>query len=183
MFAGKALRRPSEPETSEEENTMKRTRRLVLAAFFLLPVLGGIALATPGVNIIAGPVVARGTHAERLNIHSKAGVKVQTKSSTDFVTQQIVIGPGGTTGWHSHPGPVLVTVKSGELTLVYGDDASCQGRIYRAGDSFVDRGDEVVHTALNRGSTNLEIWATYFVPGTPGTPQRRDAPNPGSCPF
>lgn len=161
---------------------MKRTL-LILIPGLALPVLAGIALATPGIGILSAPVHARGTHAELLNIHSKAGVKLQTKQPLDFVTQQIVIGPGGTTGWHSHPGPVLVTVKSGELTLVYADDATCQGRTYRAGESFVDRGDENVHTALNRTPGNLELWATYLVPGAPGTPARIDAPSPGTCPF
>jgi hypothetical protein len=162
---------------------MSRTQRLIVAGLALLPVTAGIALATPPIGIISAPVHARGTHAERLNVHSKAGVKLQTKSSVDFVTQQIMIAPGGTTGWHSHPGPVLVTVKSGELTLVYADDTSCQGRTYRAGESFVDRGDETVHTALNRGGTNLEFWATYLVPGAPGTALRIDAASPGTCPF
>jgi hypothetical protein len=162
---------------------VRRVQRLVIAAFVLLPVVGGIALATPGINVLSAPVHARGTHAELLNIHSKAGVKIKTKSSVDFVTQQIVIGPGGTTGWHSHPGPVLVTVKSGALTLVYADDRTCQGRTYTAGESFIDRGDEFVHTALNRGGVNLEFWATYLVPGAPGAPIRIDAASPGTCPF
>jgi hypothetical protein len=148
----------------------------------LLPVLTGIALATPGINVIGFPPVARGTHAELLNVHSKAGVKLQTKSSVDFVTQQIVLGPGGSTGWHGHPGPVLVTVKSGALTLVYADDAACEGRTYSAGESFVDRGDEIVHNAFNRGTVNLEFWATYLVPGDPGTAAARiDAADPGVC--
>ena len=163
--------------------TTTRAQKLVFAVIVLLPLLAGIALATPGIGIVSAPVHARGTNADRLNVHSKAGVKLQTKSSLDFVTQQIVIAPGGTTGWHSHPGPVLVTVKSGELTLVYADDTSCQGTIYGAGESFVDRGDAIVHTALNRGSANLEFWATYLVPGAPGTPQRIDAPSPGNCSF
>ena len=161
----------------------KRVQRLVIAAFVLLPLVAGIALATPPIGVISAPVHARGTNADRLNVHSKAGVKLQTKSSVDFVTQQIVIAPGGSTGWHGHPGPVLVTIKSGEMTLVYADDASCQGRIYKAGESFVDRGDETIHNALNRGSTNLEFWATYLVPGAPGTPARIDAGSPGTCPF
>ena len=63
-------------------------------------------------------------------MRSKAGVKLQTKQSIDFVTHQIVLGAGGSTGWHSHPGPVLVTVKSGSLRLVYADDETCEGRIY-----------------------------------------------------
>jgi quercetin dioxygenase-like cupin family protein len=162
---------------------VRRVQRLVIAAIVLFPVTGAIALATPGIGVIAAPVHARGTHAELLNVHSKAGVKLKTKSSVDFVTQQIVIAPDGTTGWHSHPGPVLVTIKSGEMTLVYADDTTCQGRIYKAGESFVDRGDETVHTALNRGSTNLEFWATYLVPGDPGTQPRINADSPGTCPF
>lgn len=162
---------------------MSRTQRLLIAAIALLPVMAGIALATPGIGIVNAPVVARGTHAEELNVHSRAGVKLKTKSSVDFVTQQIVIAPGGTTGWHSHPGPVLVTIKSGEMTLVYAHDTSCEGQVYKAGESFVDRGDEFVHTALNRGAVNLEFWATYLVPGAPGTPARIDAPSPGTCPF
>jgi hypothetical protein len=158
-----------------------RKRRIVVAV--LAGVFGatGVALATPGVGII-GPVHARGTNADLLNIHSKAGIKLQTKSSLDFVTQQITIAAGGTTGWHSHPGPVLVTVKAGALTLVYANDPTCAGRTYRAGESFVDRGDENVHTALNLGTTPVELWATYLVPGAPGEPFRLDAPDPG-CDF
>ena len=107
---------------------------------------------------------------------------MKTKGALDFVTQQIRIGPGGTTGWHSHPGPVLVTVKAGELTLVYADDPTCQGRKYSAGQSFVDRGDETVHTALNLGATEVELWATYLVPGDPGSAFRIDAADP-ACDF
>jgi quercetin dioxygenase-like cupin family protein len=162
---------------------MRRIPKLVLPAIILLAGTAGIALATNGIGIISSPVHARGTIAEKLNVHSKAGIKLQTKDALDVATQQIVIAPGGTTGWHSHPGPVLVTVKSGEVTLVYADDATCQGRTYRAGESFVDRGDEHVHTALNRGSVNTELWATYLVPGAPGTPARIDAAGPGTCAF
>lgn len=146
-------------------------------------VIVGAALATPGIGVLGAPVHARGTNIEELNIHSKAGIHLKTKSSLDFVTQQITIAPGGTTGWHSHPGPVLVTVKTGELTLVYANDPTCQGTVYGVGQSFVDRGDENVHTALNRGPTNVELWATYLVPGAAGTqPFRIDAADPG-CDF
>jgi hypothetical protein len=162
---------------------MTKTRRAALIAGVVLPVLAGVALATPGIGVLSAPVHARGTHDERLNVHSKAGVHLMTKSGLDFVTQQIVIGPGGTTGWHSHPGPVLVTVKSGELTLVYADDPTCEGRTYTAGESFVDRGDETTHTALNRTPANVELWATYLVPGAPGSPFRLDEPAQGTCGF
>jgi len=157
-------------------------RKIIFAVVAGVSLLGGVALATPGVGVLSAPVHARGTNADLLNIHSKAGIKLKTKQPLDFVTQQITIAPGGTTGWHSHPGPVLVTVKSGALTLVYANDLTCGGRTYHAGESFVDRGDEIVHTALNLGDTNVELWATYLVPGAPGAPFRLDAPDPG-CDF
>lgn len=155
--------------------------KIVLAFVLVLFVVAGAALATPGSGVL-GIVHARGTNADELNIHSADGIKLKTHGPVDFVTQQITIAPGGTTGWHSHPGPVLVTVKSGALTIVYADDPTCAGRTYTAGESFVDRGAETVHTARNLGTTPVELWATYLVPGAPGVPFRLDAADPG-CDF
>jgi hypothetical protein len=160
--------------------TRGRTK-LVVALFVGVLAVAGAALATPGVGVL-GIVHARGTNSDEIKVHSAAGIKLKTGGPVDFVTQQITIAPGGTTGWHSHPGPVLVTVKSGALTLVYADDPTCAGRTYTAGQSFVDHGDETVHTALNLGTTPVELWATYLVPGPAGAPFRLDAPDPG-CDF
>lgn len=161
-----------------------RTVAAALGAGFL--VLVGTAVATPPSGIISAlPVKARGTleptTGGNLVVNSKSGVHVKTKGSVDLVTQEIVLGPGGHTGWHSHPGPVLVTVKQGSLQLFYADDASCQGVVYDAGDSFIDRGDETVHIARASPFTDTVLWATYFVPGVADTtPFRIDAPDPGT---
>ena len=148
-------------------------------------VLVGAALATPGIGILDAPppILARGTLDDDLVVNSKTGIHLKTKGSVDVATQKIRIAVGGSTGWHSHPGPVLVTIRSGTMRLVYADDESCQGTIYETGDSFVDRGDENVHNAWNAGTTELELWATYLVPGTPATTGVRiDAtPAPSSC--
>ena len=152
---------------------------LVFCGGFLL--LVGVALATPG-SMVTPTTHARGTLGVDQNIHSKSGVLVKTHGSVDVATQQVVIAGGGHTGWHSHPGPVLVTVKSGALRLIYADDHACTGTVYTAGQSFIDRGDAVVHIARNESTVNpVELWATYFVPGDPGVPFRLDAPAPSSC--
>ncbi len=88
-----------------------------------------------------------------------------------------------TTRQDGHPGPVLVTIKSGALTVVYADDRSCQGTTYEAGQSFVDFGNVNVHTALNRGAVPVDFWATYLVPGDPGAAFRIDAPASEGCGF
>ena len=165
----------------------RRSRTVIAAAVGLVfVVLVGAGLATPGIGIIDAPppILARGTLDDNLVINSKSGIHLKTKGSVDVATQKIRIAVGGSTGWHSHPGPVLVTVKAGALRLVYADDESCRGTIYEAGDSFIDRGDAVVHNAWNASATaELELWATYLVPGTPVTTGVRiDAtPAPSSC--
>jgi quercetin dioxygenase-like cupin family protein len=157
-----------------------RARVAIAIALGVSFLLVGAALATPGFNVISAPIHARGTTDGRINVSSEAGIKLKTRRSIDVATQQIVIGPGGHTGWHSHPGPVLVTVKSGALRVIYANDCTGRGTVYDAGDTFVDRGDETVHIARNESSTaNVEIWATYLVPGAPGTGVRIDEADPG----
>lgn len=142
----------------------------------------GTALATTGIGILSPTTHARGRLAEELNIHSPSGIKLKTHSSIDVAMQSLTVAPGGTTGWHGHPGPVLVTVKTGALTIYYADEHGCPGTTHRAGVTFVDPGDRI-HTARNEGSEPAELWVTYLVPGAAGTAFRIDAPDPGTCPF
>jgi len=96
--------------------------------------------------------------------------------------QQIVIAPGGNTGWHSHPGPVVVLIKSGQMSFYDSEDPTCTVRTYSAGEAFIDSGQGHVHIARNEGSVNLELWATYFdVPV--GGAFRINADSPGNCGF
>lgn len=171
------------PRNPSNRTTHVSPRRKAVAAAiglgFLLCV--GAALATPSFNVITAPLQARGTTDGRIDVSSESGIRLKTRRSIDVATQQIVIGGGGHTGWHSHPGPVIVTIKSGALRLIYADDCTGTGTVYEAGDTFVDRGDETVHIARNESLTaNVEFWATYLVPGAPGTALRIDAAEPAA---
>lgn len=166
-------------------SSLRRSALTAVVAVLGFLVVAGAGLATMGSGIIAAPVQARGTlgptDGPNLVVNSKTGVHLKALGATDIVTQQVRIAPGGHTGWHSHPGPVLVTVKSGSLQLIYASDTDCHGTVYEAGDSFVDRGDEVVHIARASPFDGVELWATYFVPGgDPTAPFRLDAPDPGT---
>jgi quercetin dioxygenase-like cupin family protein len=171
---------------------MKATMTKRRLAFFLTvgaisAVLAGAALATPPSGIVSATVVARAGFVDPVDIKFKIQGQgqevIQVKDAKDTVMQQIVIGPGGSTGWHSHPGPVVVLVKAGELTLYSGDDPTCTGRTYSAGQAFIDSGQGHVHIGRNQSlSQNAELWVTYFdVP--PGGPFRIDAAAPGNCGF
>ena len=116
-----------------------------------------IALATPGSGILGAPVVARGT------LDGQFKLKLRDSSNTgDVVVQQVLIAPGGTTGWHTHPGPALVLVKSGEFTLYNGDDKRCEGTTYAQGEVVVDRGYGNVHVGRNESSQPLELYVVYL---------------------
>jgi len=170
------------------------TRKLAfIIALAAVTTVAGAALMTPGFGILSAPVFVRANFADPTDIKFKvkgdSQEVIHVSDAQQTVMQQIIIGPGGHTGWHSHPGPVVVLIKSGTMSFYDGDDPRCTERNYSAGQAFVDSGQGHVHIARNESTTeNLELWATYFdVPPPPSTgPQnnfRIDVPNPGNCPF
>jgi hypothetical protein len=89
--------------------------------------------------------------------------------------------PGGSTGWHTHPGHTLIIVTVGTITHYDGDDPKCTPHVYTTGMSFVDRGGTHVHIIRNEGTVEAQVIAFRLVPA--GQPGRIDAPDPGNCSF
>ena len=85
---------------------------------------------------------------------------VHVSDPSDIVTARITVQPGGSFGWHTHHGPVMVSLTSGELTIVHADDCSLQR--YTAGEAFVDAGQGHVHVGYNEASTETVIYATFL---------------------
>ena len=161
--------------------------KIALVVVGLAGILGAFvttALATPADGVTA--VTARGA-LQRMTLKTKfdngAQVKITTHGSIEFITQRVEIAPGGTTGWHFHPGETLVVVQQGTLALYH--DEHCMVAVpYGPDTAFVQHPDDV-HLARNNSATDtLVIFATYFHPKTtPPTPIRIDAPSPGAgCP-
>ena len=157
---------------------------LALVAAVTTVVLVGTALATPPIGVTAE--TARGTIDTPLKVNTKfangSRVKLQLRGSMEVITQRIVAQPGGTFGWHTHPGETLVVVHQGTLTL-YHDEHCTSGTPYPAGTSFANHPGEV-HLARNEGTQELIVFATYFAPKTtPPLPVRVDEPLPAAgCP-
>jgi len=155
--------------------TLHKAIRSPLIAVALLGVFAGTALATASVGFHATPI-ARGTLGE--SVHFNTGeVKFQTKGAVDFVTATVTFDPLGSSGWHTHPGVVLVTVASGSLVEY---DSNCVGTVYAAGSAFVESGDVAAVVRNESATTPAVVYVTWLVPaGT--TALRIDQPNPG-CP-
>src|SRR5690349_2812093 len=89
--------------------------------------------------------------------------RIKTNGATDVHMLQNTIVPGGTFGWHSHPGPSLVIVKSGTATFYNADDPACSPHVVQAGSGFVDNGSDT-HVVRNEGSVNLVTVVVSLVP-------------------
>jgi quercetin dioxygenase-like cupin family protein len=132
-----------------------------------------------------GTILARGSFAETTDIKIKSTLGGEFRvmhidDSADVIVQNVTIEPGAQTGWHSHHGPVVVVVAAGTMTLYQGDDPSCTGETFTAGEVFVDPGQGNVHNARNEGGTGVQLYATYFdVP--PGVGPAIPGTNPGTC--
>jgi quercetin dioxygenase-like cupin family protein len=107
-------------------------------------------------------------------------IKTKVKGDSDVYIVQNTFPPGTHSGWHTHPGPSLITVTSGELTVYEASDPTCTPIIYTAGQSFTDIGCGDVHLIRNEGSIDAVAIVVQIVPA--GAVRRTDADAPGNCP-
>lgn len=105
----------------------------------------------------------------------------RTKGTSDVYVQNNVWQPGGSTGWHTHPGHSLIIVTAGTITAYQGGDPNCTPAVYTQGMGFVDPGGDHVHVLRNEGSVEARTIAVQVIP--PGAARRIDVPAPGNCGF
>jgi quercetin dioxygenase-like cupin family protein len=162
-----------EPAVSYEKEDgliMKRTTLLVTVGatvLALLAVVVGAALANTPSGVTATPVTAiQITRATLGKFEAEnKGVEVQSgRRSADLAIVKVVIEPGGSTGWHHHPGVALVPVKAGSVTEY---DAQCH---------------KEVHLVRNEGDVKAVLYATFLVPtATPPEGLTISDPQPKEC--
>jgi len=98
----------------------------------------------------------------------------RVRGDSDLYITQNTIQPGGQSGWHTHPGPSLVTVTEGTIT-VYEDN--CTSEMFTVGQSFTDIGCGDVHNIVNESGAEAKTIAVQIVPH--GASRRIDHPDPG----
>jgi quercetin dioxygenase-like cupin family protein len=140
----------------------------------LLALLAGSLIDLPPVYGQAPPValevLAAGFSPER-RIH------VRTTGPSDVLQTRIVLQPAGDTGWHTHPGPVIVVVKSGTLTEYH--DNGCVS-VYQEGSVFFESAGEA-HRVINEGSIASEAYATFLIPTGSQPLEPAADPGPRTC--
>jgi quercetin dioxygenase-like cupin family protein len=122
--------------------------------------VAAIALGSPGAGTTTTILGHRATLSESVQVNDDR-IKFQTKDPTDFLVQTITFDPHGYTGWHHHPGVVIVVVESGEVTT---HDENCQTRTYGPHEVFVESGTTPFMVSNESHTQNAVVYATLIAP-------------------
>jgi len=162
---------------------MKTNTKLRLTGVSAAVVIAGVALATPTVGLFYNNILVTGTANRDIHAHAQVAVpgsddesfsaELETEGASNFVVQDAVFSPGGTTGWHSHPGVLLLslTADSGPIDWY---DAKCMKHVYQPGDSWTE--GTTLHDVVNSSSLNAHFIVTYVI--AKGMSKRTDQPAP-----
>jgi len=149
-----------------------------------MSIVGVLALALAGYVMIASAspasgvqptLLARGTYEEfkvKAAHESPFQFKAEARPKVDMVVRQHDYVVGGSTGWHTHPGPVFITVLEGALTFYEYDDPTCTPHVVTAGHGYVDTGGG--HLARNEGAEPARDISVIIAPV--GLPFRGELP-------
>jgi quercetin dioxygenase-like cupin family protein len=144
---------------------MGRIRRAMLIGGIAVLLGGTAAVATPPSGL-SSTLLARGSLSRHDRIQLLASLTKQIKPpSSDVAMVRATLNPGGTTGWHDHPGPSVVILAAGTLTI-----SEAKGRGCRVTEVSAAAGQKAffhpddVHRFDNRGATVAEFYITYFAP-------------------
>lgn len=108
------------------------------------------------------------------------GIHIMPSGPVDVQFSVLVVDPGGSVGWHSHPGDVLVNVASGTATRYEADDKDCRPKTFNVEQGWVEHPHHV-HTVRNETDKPLTLNVVLITPTgmAPGVSQ----PDPGNCRF
>jgi quercetin dioxygenase-like cupin family protein len=155
---------------SRPDPAVKRPgRRLATACLAVLLSLQPV-LATPpteGVHFVNYTLSIDPDATDRVQIRLPAALEYEedapisraTRSPSVFVFEDNTFDPNANTGWHYHPGIVLVTMSDGQLDWY---DANCVRHIRKAGDFFVENNRQV-HLVRNSTSTPARQILTFII--------------------
>jgi hypothetical protein len=133
-----------------------------VASVLGIAVLGSatIAIASPGSGTSSTTLVTA-NFDEEIHLNSDR-VKLQTKDANDIRVQQMTFAAGAFSGWHHHPGIIIVSVASGSVTLSHSD---CSSKTYGPASSngavFVEGGDDPIQASSAGGAT---VYVTAVTP-------------------
>ena len=161
---------------------MKKLIGVGLLSALVFAVCVVISRASPAVGVTP-TLIGRGTYQGfkvKADSNAPFDFKAEAKPQIDIVVRTHDYAPGGSTGWHTHPGPVFITVLQGQVTFYEVDDPTCTPKVVSAGEGYVDTG----RGHYGRNETGQPAKDVTVIVAPVGLPFRGELPAPGpNCPF
>lgn len=109
----------------------------------------------------------------------KLEFEAEWKTAMNVVIRRHDYLPGGTTGWHTHPGPVFITVPAGggTLTVYEYDGRNCTSFTLTEGEGYVDEG----HAHMIRNLSGENAFDVSVIAAPVGVALRDNIPPPSGC--
>jgi len=121
--------------------------------------LARIALIALVALAVGGAVVSYAAAPGPVNVGTAKFPITVKAGDYDLIAQVLDLPPGGMVPKHTHGGPVVVQVISGEITLT---DAT-GSKTVKAGGMFTENAG-TVHSAANNGSVPTRVSVSYLIP-------------------
>jgi quercetin dioxygenase-like cupin family protein len=171
---------------------MRTRTKLLIVTAAVTCALAGVALGTPAAGFLFNNILSLGSidtdvrEHVRVELDAAADVaagehkhdrdddwsaRISTQGPSNFIVQDLAILPGGFTGWHSHPGLLLVTVTEGSIEWY---NSNCGLHVYNTGDSLTENTEP--HYVRNVGPVNARLMVTYVI--AKNQPRRIEQPAP-----
>lgn len=158
----------------------KRSTKVVLP-FVVLGTVTAV-LATPPLGFLVNRILAMGSTLENIDQQVQVPgtpntddgpwqLQLQAQGPTDFYVQDLVLAPGGYSGWHTHPGLLIGTVLSGSIDFY---NANCEKRTVTPGQVFIENNQ--VHAIINTGSVHTKMIISYLIKHEAARRIEADAP-------
>ena len=139
-----------------------------------------VAVILVGLTVVPGAAIALAAHTTEIDpatvptgffvahnyvddIPVSTLARAVQPNGADVFVQHLRLNANQVSAWHTHPGPVIVTVRSGSLTYQTAVANTCRDRVYSAGQGFVDPGFGHVHRVI-AGASGVDIYATFLLP-------------------
>ena len=153
---------------------MKKKMKILLGTILGVSTVAGIAFATPTTGAFGNTVFSVGTITQSVFAFSDhptdgsaAGVDwpafkvaLETSGPVNIIQQEVSFMPGGYTGWHKHPGLLLLTLAADSGPVDWYDEY-CHKTVYKPGDSWTE--GTTLHSVVNSGSIPAHFLITYVI--------------------
>jgi quercetin dioxygenase-like cupin family protein len=167
----------------------RRSTRLFVCMLVASLAFAGIAFATPIVGLLTSVILANGNSTtsdilvrSRVALPPAPGQEpgdddnewsgiILLHGPTNVQVQSFSYDVNGHTGWHSHPGMLVLTVVNGTIEWY---DSNCNKTVYNTGDSFTE--NTGTHYFRNVGAGPMQGMVTYLL--AKGQPRRIDQAAP-----